>query len=41
MTGMKDLFEQKFKELKSKNKILFNQAVEKHFNQIKDIDATI
>lgn len=38
MTEMKEMFENKFKELKSKNKVLFNQAVEKHFQAIQHLD---
>lgn len=35
MQEMKQMFEGKFKELKARNKVLFNKAVEKHFQSIK------
>ena len=33
---MKAMFEDKFKELKQKNKVLFKQAVEEHLSQNKE-----
>lgn len=34
MQEMKEMFEDKFRELKQRNKLLFNQAVEEHFKSI-------
>jgi hypothetical protein len=35
---MKEMFESKFHLLKQKNKVLFSQAVEQHFQSIQHLD---
>ena len=35
MQSMQDMFENKFKQLKQQNKVLFNQALEQHLEQAK------